>query len=82
MIIFREKEDNKDNLTNVIKLAHKEWKEKEMLLDEVTDPDLIDFAIYEVEASKIKYTYLLKKYKKELKDKDTSMSEDEKVASY
>lgn len=45
--------------------AHKEWMEKEEYFKAVSDSDLVDFAIYDIEASKRKYTYLLKKFKKE-----------------
>lgn len=46
-----------------LRQAHKEWKDNEAFFKEVSDPDLIDYAIYEVEASKLKYIYLLKKMK-------------------
>lgn len=45
--------------------AHREWMEKEEYFRFVSDADLVDFAIYDMEASKRKYTYLLKKMKKE-----------------
>jgi len=51
-----------DNLNT----AHREWKAKEEIFKEVVDPDLVDIAIYEMEASKIKYTYLLKRIKRQL----------------
>ncbi len=69
-IKWKKDDNNKDNMVDTIKSAHKEWKDKERLLDAVTDPDLIDFAIYEAEASRIKYIYLLKKYKDGVRDKD------------
>lgn len=43
--------------------AHQEWKDKERYFHSVKEPDLIDHAIYELEASRIKYMYLLKKIK-------------------
>ncbi|NLW23463.1 MAG: DUF2508 family protein [Tissierellia bacterium] len=54
-----EKEEIIENLNK----AHEEWKSKEKYFQTVTDPDLVDHAIYELEASKIKYAYLLKKAK-------------------
>lgn len=44
-----------------LRKAFNEWKFKENYFQSVTDPDLIDMAIYEMEASKIKYIYFLKK---------------------
>ncbi|WP_109840467.1 DUF2508 family protein [Schnuerera ultunensis] len=46
-----------------LKKAQEEWKNKEVYFQSVTDPDLVDHAIYELEASRIKYIYLLKKVK-------------------
>ena len=60
---FNEKTEKEKILEN-LKSAQKEWKDKEIYFQSVTEPDLIDHAIYELEASKIKYMYLLKKAKK------------------
>ena len=46
-----------------LRQAHKEWKDSEKYFESISDPDLIDYAIYEIEASKLKYVYLLKKVK-------------------
>lgn len=48
-----------------IKTAHREWLEEEEFFRSVTDPDLIDYAIYQAEAARLKYIYLLKKIRKE-----------------
>lgn len=60
------KDKEKDQLLENIKLAHKQWKARELFFQEVTDPDLVDYAIYELEASKLKYYYLLKKIREEI----------------
>ncbi|WP_416198901.1 MAG: DUF2508 domain-containing protein [Sporanaerobacter sp.] len=52
-----EEEELLDSLRN----AFNEWKSKEIYFQFVSEPDLVDLAIYEIEASKIKYTYFLKK---------------------
>jgi hypothetical protein len=52
-----------EKILESLKEAHKDWKNKETYFQSVTDPDLVDHAIYELEASKIKYIYLLKKVK-------------------
>ena len=69
------------DMLGLIRLAHREWKDKERLLDEVTDPDLIDYAIYEAKASRIKYMYLLKQYKGQIGNTNISINGDEKLAS-
>jgi len=58
----KEKTEEEKMLEN-LKKAHEEWKNKEVYFESVTDPDLVDHAIYELKASKIKYIYLLKKVK-------------------
>jgi hypothetical protein len=49
-----------DKMINNIKEAHEEWRNAEKYFQDATDPDLIDYAIYRVEAAKTRYTYLLK----------------------
>ncbi|QXM07146.1 YaaL family protein [Crassaminicella indica] len=49
-----------DKMIHTIKEAHEEWRNAEKYFQDVTDPDLIDYAIYRVEAAKTRYTYLLK----------------------
>ena len=46
-----------------IKKAHADWQAAENYFDNVADPDLVDFAIYDIEAAKKKYIYMLKKAK-------------------
>ncbi|NMA58853.1 DUF2508 family protein [Clostridium cochlearium] len=53
----------KEKIMESLRQAEKEWKDKEKYFQSVTEPDLVDHAIYELEASKIKYMYLLKKVK-------------------
>ncbi|GFN35708.1 DUF2508 family protein [Tepidimicrobium xylanilyticum] len=55
------KKTEEEKMMENLKRAHEEWKNKEIYFQWVTDPDLVDHAIYELEASKIKYIYLLKK---------------------
>lgn len=42
-----------------LKQAHKEWRQAELYFQNVTDSDLIDHSIYNMEAAKKKYFYLL-----------------------
>ncbi len=55
-------EDNR-KLVEAIDLAHKEWQEARCTFNQIDDPELIDHAIYAVEAAEKKYVYLLKKAK-------------------
>lgn len=43
-----------------LKQAHEEWQRSEQYFQNVTEPDLIDYAIHKIEASKTKYIFLLK----------------------
>jgi len=54
-----------EKILESLKEAQREMKSKEEYFDFARDPDLVDFAIYDMEASKKKYSYLLKKLKKE-----------------
>lgn len=66
MFNFKDKNNEMEEMLDNLRNAHNEWKEKEKFFQEVTDPDLVDIAIYEMEASKIKYVYLLKKLKEHM----------------
>ena len=44
-----------------VKKAYADWQAAENYFDNVADPDLVDFAIYDIEAAKKKYVYLLRK---------------------
>jgi hypothetical protein len=43
-----------------IKNAHAEWLNAQNLFNNVSDPELVDYAIYNMEAAKKKYMYMLK----------------------
>lgn len=60
-------EEEKEDIARkeLIHDAHRQWMEKEEYFRCVSDSDLVDFAIYDMEASKKKYMYLLKNFKKE-----------------
>lgn len=49
-----------EKLLDMIKEAHREWKNSESYFNNATDPDLIDYAIYKVEANRTKFRYLIK----------------------
>ncbi|ABY91362.1 MAG: Uncharacterized protein XD65_0381 [Caldanaerobacter subterraneus] len=52
-------------LVNEVRQTIKELKDAEIYFQNVTDPDLVDYAIYRLESLKRKYIYLLKKAKEE-----------------
>lgn len=53
------------SLVELVYKAHQEWEEAKALFNEVRDPDLVDHAIYAMEAAERKYVYLLRQAKKE-----------------
>jgi len=60
---FNNKKTEEQHIIEGLKDAYKEWQMNEKYFEWVTDPDLIDYAIYEIKASRIKYSYFLKKAK-------------------
>lgn len=50
-------------LADEIKKAHQDWIKAQEYFECVTDPDLVDHAIFAEEAARKKYVYLLKKAK-------------------
>ena len=50
-----------DDYTDEARKAYADWQAAENYFDNVADPDLVDFAIYDIEAAKKKYVYLLRK---------------------
>ncbi|MGI6702551.1 MAG: YaaL family protein [Clostridia bacterium] len=61
---YEDPESQEDQeLINCVKHAMEEWNQAEKFFESVSEPDLIDYAIYRIEASKKRYMYLLKKAK-------------------
>lgn len=56
---------DKDDLYINLENAKKEWEEAKNIFENVSEPDLVDYAIYNVEAAEKKYVYLLKLIKNE-----------------
>ena len=60
----RNNKDSQDDINMVqLKQAFAEWKASQNYFENVTDPELIDYAIYDMEAARRKYFYLVKKNK-------------------
>jgi hypothetical protein len=52
---------SKNAYADEVKKAYSDLKAAENYFNNADDPDLIDFAIYDLEAAKKKYSYMLKK---------------------
>ena len=67
---FMEKRDKeviqREESLKLVALAFEEWKEREEFFEAVEEPELVDYAIYQMEASRLKYIYLLNKLRKEV----------------
>ncbi len=51
------------NLLELVDMAREEWLAAKTYFENVSDPELVDHAIYAVEAAEKKYMYLLKQAK-------------------
>ncbi len=49
-----------DNILQAVSYAHGEWVDAQNYFNNVSEPELVDYAIYKMEAAKKKYIYLLK----------------------
>jgi len=66
--------DDKKDLYISLENARKEWEEAKNIFENVSEPDLVDYAIYNIEAAEKKYVYLLRKIKSESPSEATSES--------
>jgi len=58
---FTQPEDNgEDEFIRNLRVAQLEWENAELYFQNVTESDLIDYAIYKMEAARTKYIFLLK----------------------
>lgn len=53
------------SLTDEVEQARIEWQLARRYFETVTDPDLIDYAIYNLKAAERRYSYLLKQVRQE-----------------
>ncbi|MEW5785075.1 MAG: DUF2508 family protein [Bacillota bacterium] len=49
----------------IVEQARREWQNAKQRFEQISDPDLIDHAIYAIESAERRYIYLLKKANKE-----------------
>lgn len=55
----------RQKLIDSVHAAKEEWRVAQAYFENVSEPDLVDFSIYKLEAAKRKYMYLLKMARKE-----------------
>lgn len=58
-------EDGKQVLLKSVQDAWDEWHGAQNYFENVSDPELVDYAIYKIEAARRKYVYLLKQARRE-----------------
>lgn len=63
--IFKQpqKSEDKNDIYINIENAKREWEDAKNIFENVSQPDLVDYAIYKVEAAEQKYIYLLRQIK-------------------
>lgn len=54
-------QERENELVEQIELARKEWDLAKCQLDQMSEPELVDYAIYRLQAAERRYMYLLKK---------------------
>jgi hypothetical protein len=57
-----------NSFADEVKRAYAEWQAAENYFDNVADPDLVDFAIYDMEAARKRYVYMLKKAREQYQE--------------
>ena len=54
-------EHGKNQTAAKLETALREWRAAESYFQNVSDPDLIEYAVFDLEAARRKYVYMLKK---------------------
>lgn len=57
--------ENKQDLVDSVHAAQQEWHAAQTYFENVSEPELVDYAIYKLETARRKYMYLLNLAKKE-----------------
>jgi hypothetical protein len=61
-----------NSFADEVRRAYAEWQAAENYFDNVADPDLVDFAIYDMQAARKKYAYMLKKAREYYAEQEAS----------
>lgn len=64
--MFKQQKNEETALMGDVARALRAWKDAERYFREVSDPDLVDVAIYDIEAARRRYMYMLKCAKQEM----------------
>ena len=60
---FKKNKSADEEMFKSIENAKREWEDAKNIFENVSHPDLVDYAIYKVEAAEQKYIYLLKQFR-------------------
>ncbi len=60
---FKKNKSADEEMFKNIENAKREWEDAKNIFENVSHPDLVDYAIYKVEAAEQKYIYLLKQFR-------------------
>lgn len=67
MLLGLREKKGEQGKTEDIRRAMEQWQEAERYFKSVSDTDLVDYAVFEMEAARRKYMLLLKRYAEERK---------------
>ena len=67
MLLGLKEKKREQGKTEDIRRAMEQWQEAERYFKSVSDTDLVDYAVFEMEAARRKYMLLLKRYAEERK---------------
>ena len=56
----RQRNGQELSLSHHVHQALRAWQDAQKYFDSVSDPDLVDVAIYDMEAARMRYMYMLK----------------------
>ncbi len=59
----KERKSSYEKICHEVDQIHQEWEYAKRQLDDVTDPDLVDSAIYHLKAVEKRYIFLIKELK-------------------
>ncbi len=77
--IEEEQLEDKQELIESVHVAKREWQAAQIYFESVSEPDLVDYAIYKMETARRKYMYLLKLARKEELEDNRVLSEKRQV---
>lgn len=60
-----QKIEKDEKLYEMLEEAHEEWENAEKYFQNITEPDLIDYATFKIETAKRKYAYILKQMREQ-----------------